>query len=839
LSVTPNNGTTFTHLTFKNSAAAGNEFGKTGLTTASGSIDFNGDLSVKNSLTVTAQGASDSISLDGQIDLAANKGIWLTHSAGTLSLGGTFTGAAGSFIEIGTDATLTSGGFIMNSAARLGLTGSNTKFTLASNNGIQCPLDTLNTSGEPQGDRTLDLTTMGSTNAGTLTLNDGHVLHIDFSDPASNLLSFANSSAMPWATNATLNLLGFDANKDALRFGFNVSGLTTQQLAQITINGLSGDYKLNSEGYLNRPSPTNTVPRKPNIIIIYTDDHGYTDLGIHGIDANLQTPVLDSLAAGGALMRYGYSTAPQCVPSRSGILSGRIQNTFGTRQNGSIGGAIPVPLNVLTIAERLVALGGYRTGMIGKWHLEIPADVPDTNFPGTRADYLPGARGFQEYWYGATSPYDANFNLNGLTLNPAQTITDNRNRVIVQGEAARAFIGRNQSQPFFLYLALFGPHVPLISKTDALYLNYPVLDYPNYGDDLDDIRRRGLALVKAVDDAVGGVMDKLRELGLEEDTLIFFSGDNGAQPKFWNSVGGATTISAWNGSENLPLRGEKGSLWEGGMKVPMFAYWKGHIPGHQLITEPVSTLDFTATILKLAGGTIPPEFDGTDILPRLTGQTNAIARAKPLFWDWGDEIAMHKGDWKIHRIGNHKSLFNLASDPDELYDLKLQLPEKFSAMEAELMAWYNALPPEGQSPLLNGAADLYITGAPTNTPIDPRFIIPYAGGSAAAYPAPLTTVNNPSFDSDADQMSDGDENVAGTDPADAQSFFALEPSPAGKLIFDGQAGRSYTVWATPQLEPAAWGIVTNTGVLATGRVIQIEYPANQISRFYRVQVVKP
>jgi hypothetical protein len=287
------------------------------------------------------------------------------------------------------------------------------------------------------------------------------------------------------------------------------------------------------------------------------------------------------------------------------------------------------------------------------------------------------------------------------------------------------------------------------------------------------------------------------------------------------------------------LRGEKGSLWEGGMKVPMFAYWQGHIPGHQIITEPVSTLDFTATTLKLAGGTIPLEFDGTDILPRLTGQTNTIVRAKPLFWDWGDEIAMHKGDWKIHRIGNHKSLFNLANDPNELYDLRLQLPQKFAEMETELMAWYNALPPEGQSPLANGAADLYITGAPANTAIDPRFVIPYSAGSAAAYPAPLATVNNPSFDSDADRMTDGDENVAGTDPADAQSFFDLEPSASGKLFFDGQTGRSYTVWAASQLNPADWNVVSNTGVLPVGRMIQIEVPSGQTPRFFRVEVMKP
>jgi arylsulfatase A-like enzyme len=507
--------------------------------------------------------------------------------------------------------------------------------------------------------------------------------------------------------------------------------------------------------------PTN----RPNIIIILTDDHGFTDLGVHGVDANVQTPVLDSLASGGALMRNGYSTAPQCVPSRSGLMSGRVQNTFGTRQNGDIWGRIPVPLDVPTIAERLKSIGGYATGFVGKWHLEIPSTVPDTDFPGTRDDYRPGARGFDEYWYGSTSPYLANFNLAGNTI-PEQQVIDARNRVTVQGEAAQAFIERNQNEPFFLYLALFGPHVPLISTTDSYYLDFPALDYPNYNSEMDDVRRRGLALIKAVDDAVGGVMQKLRDLGLEEDTLVFFAGDNGAQPKFWDAIGGQVSIDKWDGSENIPLRGEKGSLWEGGMKVPMFAYWKSHIQTNQIIDDPMSTLDFTATTLKLAGGTIPAEFDGVDVLPRLTGQTNSIVRPKPLFCDWGQEIAMRDGDWKIHRIGDRKSLFNLADDPNELYDLKYVYPARFSAMEAELMAWYNTLPPDGQSPLNELGNDLYVLGAPAGTAVDPRFVIPYTNAAPAAYPAPLQTVADPAVDSDGDGMGDGEERSAGRNPND-------------------------------------------------------------------------
>jgi len=223
---------------------------------------------------------------------------------------------------------------------------------------------------------------------------------------------------------------------------------------------------------------------------------------VHGIDANVDTPTLDNLATNGALITSGYTTAPQCVPSRAGLITGRIQNEFGLRENGDA----PLPLTETTIADRMKVLG-YKTGHVGKWHL------------GTGAAYQSGARGFDEYWNGANNNYLANFDLSGNTI-PEQTINDTRNRVIVQGEAAEAFIDRNYTNTFFLYLALYGPHLPRISTNDSYYLNFPAVDYPNYDDELDDIRRQGLALIKAIDDAVDGVMKKPREHSIEEDTLI-------------------------------------------------------------------------------------------------------------------------------------------------------------------------------------------------------------------------------------------------------------------------------------------------------------------------------
>lgn len=467
-----------------------------------------------------------------------------------------------------------------------------------------------------------------------------------------------------------------------------------------------------------------TAPTKPNIIFILSDDHGYTDLGIHGVDPNVQTPAMDRLAASGALMRFGYSTAPQCVPSRAGLLTGRVQNTFGLRGNGD--SDEPIPANVPTIAERLTGLG-YRTGFVGKWHLGAGANAP-------------GKRGFDDYIEGTMNRYKANLDLDGRAI-PEKSYTITSNRVDYQGKAAAAFIEKNHAGPFFLYVALYGPHLPRIAKDDPYYLNFPPIKSSNATSELDDIRRQGLALVKAVDDAVERVVLKLREHHIEENTIIFFAGDNGAQPKYFTSIQGEETQKKWNGSENIPLRGEKGSLWEGGIKVPMWVYWKGHIAPGQVINQAVSTLDFTATALRLAGGEITAELDGTDVLPALTKPTESIVRQKDLFWDWGDAIALQRDSWKIHRYGKKLALFNLKEDPNEFFDLRLQYPTKLKELEAALMARYEDLPAAGKSPLRGvgrgNEESRYVTGAPSGSPVDARFLYPYDGGIPAAYPAPL------------------------------------------------------------------------------------------------------
>lgn len=487
---------------------------------------------------------------------------------------------------------------------------------------------------------------------------------------------------------------------------------------------------------------------KPNVIIIYSDDHGYTDLGIHGIDGNVDTPHMDALAKGGALMKAGYSTAPQCRPSRCGLLAGRIQNEFGFAENHSNAGAGEGTLPrvypkgtdmagkpLLTIADRMKVLG-YATGFSGKWHCG-PNEDKNKKFD-------PRGRGFKEYWVAPMTTGYANLDLKGnLVAHQKKSAwpKELQNRVILQGKFGEAFVTRNKKKPFFLYFPIFGPHVPMIKKNDPYYKNFPKQDYPHYNEEQDDHRRQGLALLKAMDDAVGSLVQSLRKLGLEENTLILFAGDNGAPGKQYNN----NPIGSWNGSNNVPMRGVKGLLHEGGIRVPMFAYWKSRIAPGQVIDEMVTTLDFTATTVALGGGEIPPEFDGINLMPRLTGKAPKIKRAQPMYWDFYSGQAIRVGDWKLWCKDELKVLFNIANDPAELTDLAYREPKRVLAMNKKLEDWVATLPPkarydpDGRGKKLVGS----LLGAPSDVKPDPRYLIPYDNPLPTPYPKAVESPGKP------------------------------------------------------------------------------------------------
>lgn len=429
--------------------------------------------------------------------------------------------------------------------------------------------------------------------------------------------------------------------------------------------------------------PAAGVP-PPNIVLIYTDDHGYADLGSQGVNRDVRTPQLDAFAADGVRCTRGYVSAPQCVPSRAGLLTGRYQQRFGVEDN--LQG--PLPLEEVTIAERL-ATAGYVCGQVGKWHLEqlperrqrrdgVEPDARDETEPlGRHNLYLPRAQGFSEYFCGATQQYVASHDLQGRPLRDApELVTDRRCRIEVQTEAALSFVRRHSQQPFFLYLAYFAPHVPLES---------PEPWFSQTSADLPLERRQALAMLAAVDDGVGQLRALLRELQLEQQTLLFFISDNGAPLK----------AGAWDGSLNDPWVGEKGMLTDGGLRVPFLVAWPGRLPAGRVYDRPVLNLDVAATALAAAGLPAPPELDGFNLLPLLDGsQPDPPARA--LFWRWRSQAAVLADGWKLMRLGDQQEyLFDLESEAGERHNRIADEPVRAAELRRQLSAWSAGLEPPG------------------------------------------------------------------------------------------------------------------------------------------------
>ncbi len=512
-----------------------------------------------------------------------------------------------------------------------------------------------------------------------------------------------------------------------------------------------------------------SLARQPNIIIILSDDHGFTDLGIYGIDANVQTPALDDLATNGVYMTHGYVTAPQCKPSRAGLVTGVYNFKSGMRSNQDGALRLTDPNgNVVRTHALDMKDNGYATGLVGKWHLN---GSTDDEREGVEADYFPRSRGFDDYFYGFHKDFRANFHPASGAPVPDDTVYNHEHgfdgRTIIQGQAANTFIKQHKDEPFFLYFSPYGPHVPRLSSTYQAVLDFPLVDYPQYDDAEDQVRREGLALIKMIDDTVADVMQTLRDNKIEEDTLIMFVTDNGAQPKLWSSIN--PSITGWDGSENIPRRGEKGSLFEGGINVPMLAYWKGVITPGQKIDEAVISLDFMATAMQLAAGKIPERYDGVDILPRLTGKASSIDRPEPLYWLYGDpgkgEQAIRKGDWKLRRSSYGELLFNLVDDPNELVNLLYKETEKAAELALELDTYIANLHPDSKvAPGVTKGDDNYIYGSDdVNAMPDSR----YLGGEIYAKAIVTPDEPLPPVDTDGDGMLDNDEIDIGRDPNDA------------------------------------------------------------------------
>lgn len=424
--------------------------------------------------------------------------------------------------------------------------------------------------------------------------------------------------------------------------------------------------------------------RRPNVIVILADDLGYSDLGVHG-GKDIPTPHIDSLARRGTRFTRAYVSGPYCSPTRAGLLTGRYQTRFGHEFNEGGGNRDIFGLSPAetTLADRMKALG-YATAAVGKWHL------------GFRPDLRPTKRGFDEF-YGtlANTPFlhpqlvDSRVALDPVRVEEASFYTTD-----AYADRAADIIKKNAERPFFLYLPFNAVHVP-IQTTDRYLERFK---------NIADANRRGYAaMLSALDDAVGRVLSTVRGLGLEENTLIFFLSDNG----------GPMTKMGPNGSNNQPLKGQKGDTWEGGIRVPMFVQWTGRLPAGKVFEAPVIQLDVLPTALAAAGTAVRPEWkiDGVDLLPYLTGKKKGNPH-EALYWRFGPQWAIRRGDWKlvqgydygapgqsqpqipgqpavqVHEIKvTSPMVFNLAADPGETKDLAAKQPERVRDLRARWEAW--------------------------------------------------------------------------------------------------------------------------------------------------------
>lgn len=434
-------------------------------------------------------------------------------------------------------------------------------------------------------------------------------------------------------------------------------------------------------------------PARPNVIVIFTDDHGYADLSCVGAEPDVITPNLDRMAAEGVRFTDGYVSAPQCCPSRAGLLTGRDQNRFGHLSNGHG----PLPVSEKTIADHL-GNAGYTTGMVGKWHLEPnhadkaflqKNNIKDGKIPAAlQAPYHPHARGFRETFFGYLNSYSATYDLAGKRFEKPRQVKTTGDRLDRQSDAALRFIDLHHDKPFFLYLAYFAPHVPLASSKKYL---------DRFPGKMPERRRYALAMISAVDDGVGRIMERLEHHGIDRNTMIFFIGDNGAPLKLTMPDDPVQLDGAyWDGSKNTPLNGEKGMLAEGGIRVPFLARWKGTIPGGQVCKTPVSSLDVAATACAMAGLEHPARFDGLDILPMIKEGKPAAVRT--LCWRFWNQAAVREGDWKLLKLSDQQSfLFDLSKDKEEKNNLAAQHPDIVQRLESSLNTWAAQLTPAGLS----------------------------------------------------------------------------------------------------------------------------------------------
>jgi len=406
-------------------------------------------------------------------------------------------------------------------------------------------------------------------------------------------------------------------------------------------------------------------PARPNIVFIMTDDAGYGDLGIYGAP-DVRTPVLDQLARDGVRFTDFYSNGPTCSPTRAGLISGRYQQRYN----------VEAPLPTAPRAEGrglraeghslpyLLKSAGYDTALIGKWHLGYE---PDQSPQAHGFDHFFGFKaGFVDYYQHTNSDGEPDLWENGQPVTEEGYLTD-----LITARAVR-YIRERRSRPFFLSVQYNAPHWPYqppgrpsVAPRNAAHLQ-PWEDNPG-------TRADYAAMLEHVDQGIGQMLEALDEVGIAEETLVIYTNDNGGE---WLS-------------RNAPTTNRKFSVWEGGIRVPAIMRWPGVIPAGQVSEQVGITMDFTATMLAVAGATLPEGYtpEGIDLLPIVTGATPSVERT--LFWRAGNASAVRSGDLKLIQQGAQLFfVFNVREDPAERNDLTNRSQADARRLYTLLQAWH-------------------------------------------------------------------------------------------------------------------------------------------------------
>ena len=416
---------------------------------------------------------------------------------------------------------------------------------------------------------------------------------------------------------------------------------------------------------------------RPNVVVLVADDLGYGDVSCLA-NGSVRTPNIDRIAQMGIKFTSGYVTTPLCGPSRAGFFSGLYPQRFGFSDNS---GGLPASQPLL---PGVLRRAGYRTGLLGKWHSAGPS---------------PHARGcFDETLCSPTSSPFIDYRHHTLHRNGVAEESDEYTTDLFAREAVD-FIARHQQHPFCLTVTFNAPHILRVVKNaqlirqeyDAAVAAGKVLDVPKVpmarpGEEAkfatlfpgDTARADTVATIEALDQAVGRILDQLKQTGLDRKTIVFFFSDNGGHPE--------------NRSESLPLRDYKWSLYEGGIRVPFLAAYPGVFPAGREFADPVSTLDIFATCAALTGCEAPAKLDGVNLTPYLRGEKTTPPHAA-LYFSISGLGAVRQGPWKLvlDRSGTPE-LFDLSQDLEERKNLAAVQTERVQELTAQWKAWHAQMP---------------------------------------------------------------------------------------------------------------------------------------------------